>query len=55
MKNPGIYIITNRFDSMQYVGKDVNLPSRSKQHLAGKSPQCPYIHNAIMKYGKDAF
>ena len=54
MKNPGIYILTSPSDK-QYVGKDSNLPSRAKQHLSGKVPKCPAIHNAIQKYGKAAF
>ena len=55
MKNPGLYILTNTVNGMQYVGKDSNLPSRSKEHLSGKTPQCPRIHNAIKKYGADTF
>lgn len=55
MKNPGIYILTNRFDGKQYVGKDGKLPRRPNQHLNGKDNSCKHIHNAIMKYGKDAF
>ena len=55
MKNPGLYILINTVNGMQYVGKDSNLPSRSKEHLSGKTPQCPRIHNAIKKYGADTF
>jgi len=54
MKNPGIYILTSP-SGKQYVGKDSNLPRRTKEHLSGNSPQCPHIHNAIQKYGRDAF
>ena len=54
MKNPGIYILTSP-SGKQYVGKDANLPSRTKEHLSGKSPQCPAIHDAIQRYGRDAF
>ncbi len=55
MKNPGLYILTNTVNGMQYVGKDSNLPSRSKEHLSGKTPQCRHVHRAIQKYGRDAF
>ena len=54
MKNPGIYILTSP-SGKQYVGKDVNLPSRVKIHLSGKNPQCYNIHSALQKYGADAF
>ena len=55
MKKQGIYILTNRLNGKQYVGKDSNLPSRINQHLAGKAPDSPAIHNAIKKHGRDAF
>ena len=54
MKNPGIYILTSP-SGKQYVGKDSRLPSRTKEHLSGNAPQCPAIHDAIQKYGRDAF
>ena len=54
MKNPGIYILTSP-SGKQYVGKDKILPSRVRDHLSGNSPQCPAIHDAIQKYGSDAF
>ena len=54
MKNPGIYILTSP-SVKQYVGRDVNLPHRATQHLRGKEPTCPRIHNAIKKYGADTF
>ena len=54
MKNPGIYILTSP-SGKQYVGRDVNLPHRATQHLRGKEPECPRIHNAVKKYGADAF
>jgi len=54
MKNPGIYVLTSP-SRKQYVGKDVKLPSRIKNHLNGNVPQCRAIHNAIQKYGRDAF
>ena len=54
MENPGIYILTSP-SGKQYVGKDTNLPKRVKAHLNGNTPQCRAIHNAIQKYGRDAF
>ena len=54
MKNPGIYILTSP-SGKQYIGKDKILPSRVRDHLSGNSPQCPAIHDAIQKYGRDAF
>ena len=54
MKNPGIYILTSP-SGKQYIGKDKILPSRVRDHLSGNSPQCPAIHDAIQKYGHDAF
>ena len=55
MKNPGIYILTNKVNDKQYVGRDVNLPSRVKIHFSEKSLGCPLIHRAIKKYGCDNF
>ena len=55
MKNPGLYILTNTVNGMQYVGKDSNLPRRPKVHFSGNAPQCRHIHRAIKKYGADAF
>ena len=55
MKNPGIYILTNRVSRKQYVGRDRCLPKRSKIHLSGKAPMCRHVHKAIQKYGHDAF
>ena len=55
MKNPGIYILTNTVNGMQYVGKDSRLPSRANQHLRGQEPSCPDIHGAIKEFGRDAF
>ena len=54
MKNPGIYILTSP-SRKQYIGKDSNLPNRAKEHLRGNTPTCRAIHDAIQKYGRDAF
>ena len=55
LKKQGIYILTNRLNGKQYVGKDKNLPSRINQHLSGKAPECPAIHRAIKKHSHEAF
>ena len=55
MKNPGLYILTNTVNGKQYVGRDCYLPNRTKEHLKGKCSNCRSIHNAIKKYGADAF
>ena len=55
MKNPGIYILTNQVNGIQYVGKDSRLPSRANQHLRGQNPDCPAIHEAMKKYGNENF
>ena len=55
LKNAGIYVLCNRDNGKCYVGKDSNLGSRAKIHLALKDKSCPTIHNAIKKLGADAF
>lgn len=55
MKNPGIYIITNKINGKQYVGKDFYLPNRPNTHLRGAEPKCKAIHGAIQKYGRENF
>ena len=54
MNNPGIYILTSP-SGKQYVGRDVNLPSRVNRHMNVACPGCPHIHSAIQKHGGDAF
>ena len=54
MKKSGIYILTSP-SGKSYVGRDCSLPKRVKEHLSGKSPQCPAIHAAIKKYGREVF
>lgn len=54
LKNPGIYILTSP-SGKQYVGRDINLPSRTKEHLSGRTPECKSVHKAIKRYGADAF
>lgn len=55
MKNPGIYIITNLINGMQYVGKTIDLSRRIKNHLSGWSKSTKGIHSAIIKYGAENF
>ena len=55
MQNPGIYILENQVNGKKYVGKDRNLPNRSKDHLKGRCPNSPAIHAAIKKYGVENF
>ena len=55
MRNPGLYILTNTVSGEQYVGRDSNLPRRSKEHLSGKNPVCRRVHRAIQKHGRDVF
>ena len=55
LKNAGIYVLCNRNNGNCYVGKDENLGSRAKRHLALKDPGCEAIHNAIKKHGANNF
>ena len=55
MKNPGIYIITRRETGQCYVGRDATLPRRVNEHFGLRAKYCRLIHNAIKKYGRDAF
>ena len=55
LENAGIYVLRCRPTGKYYVGKDVNLGKRVKQHLVLKEPNCPAIHAAIKKHGADAF
>ena len=54
LPDAGIYILTNKINGKQYVGKDTQLGRRVKDHLGGYSG-CPAICNAIKKYGADNF
>lgn len=54
-KQQGIYVLTNRVNGKSYVGKDVNLGSRVKEHLRLQCPGCVMIHRAIKKYGAENF
>ena len=49
-----IYLIRNVKNGKCYVGQSTDYKGRMYMHFSGYS-HCPYLHNAIMKYGKDAF
>ena len=51
----GIYILTCEPTGKSYIGRSFNLKKRVKEHLKGKTKACTLLHNAILKYGKDAF
>ena len=55
LKCAGIYVLTLHNTAKCYVGKDTRLGSRAERHLALKEPDCPAIHKAIKKYGRNAF
>ena len=49
-----IYRIWNTVNGMSYIGQTtIKIERRMKYHFAGHS--CPYLRNAIDKYGKEAF
>ena len=54
-----IYILTNTVNGNQYVGQSVHDPlktgGRVGQHLKLQDKECCAIHNAVKKYGRDAF
>lgn len=54
MKLGKIYKITNLVNNKIYIGQTIrDLSIRFKQHC--KREGCPYLHNAILRYGKDNF
>lgn len=52
-----IYKITNTVNGKSYIGKTIHEPEkgRIRQHLNEESPECRALHNAIKKYGREAF
>lgn len=52
-----IYKITNTLNGKAYIGKTIHEPEkgRIRQHLNEKAPECRALHNAIKKYGREAF
>ena len=53
-KRPGIYALISP-SGKAYVGLDSAMPNRANTHLNGKDPLCRGIHQAVLKYGGDAF
>lgn len=50
-----LYLVTNKLDGKQYIGQTIqSLKKRWAVHCAPKS-ECPYLHNAIYKHGKENF
>ncbi len=49
-----IYVLENRINGKRYVGQTKNPSIRKRQHSYSSS-KCPYIANAIQKYGWDNF
>ena len=51
-----IYKITNTRNDKSYIGQTTLKPEkRLKKHFDSSTKSCPAIHNAIQKYGRDAF
>ena len=50
----GIYKITNVLNGKCYVGQSIRVEGRVSGHLRGKG-HCPYLANAIKKYGRENF
>ena len=55
LKNPGIYILTNRVNGKQYVGKDSKLPFRVNEHFKGSYKGSRLLDTAVKKYGIENF
>ena len=49
-----IYVVENLINGKMYVGQTMNLDTRRRSHFSPSS-KCPYISNAIQKYGKGNF
>ena len=51
-----IYIITNLINNKKYVGKTIKtLQERLSNHFRTNNNKNMYIHQAMMKYGKENF
>lgn len=49
-KSRGIYIVTNRVNSKQFVGMDINMPLQLHQHITG-SAKYQVLHEALSDTG----
>ena len=49
-KSRGIFIATNRVNSKQFVGMDINMPLQFHQHVTG-SAKCQMLHEALSDTG----
>jgi group I intron endonuclease len=47
-----IYVIENKINGMQYVGQSKDPEARKRQHFSAGS-DCPYVKNAVRKYGEE--
>lgn len=54
MKLYTVYMAENKVDGKKYIGFDSAWPKRQRAHLKPNG-KCPKFHNAIQKYGPDAF
>ena len=50
----GIYKFENKYNRKVYIGQSVNIEARYKAHLRNKDTN-NYFHNALLRYGIDAF
>lgn len=51
-----IYKITNTVNGKAYIGQTINKPEyRINMHFCPSAKSCSALHNAIRKYGRDAF
>lgn len=51
-----IYKITNLVNEKVYIGQTIQtLKQRWWRHCCNSGSTCPYLHNAILKYGKENF
>lgn len=49
-----IYVIENKINNKMYIGQTIDIDRRRRGHFYPSS-KCPYISNAIQKYGSENF